>query len=94
MGAVAIIAATGLFNAYLRSAGLDSLLATAYGRVLALKIATFLVLVALAVANRWIYLRRLQRDYSASNPIASLSWSVAGSHVGRRRRSARCNPST
>ncbi len=76
IAAVATIAASGMVNAYLRSVTLDSLLATTYGRVLALKISAFVVLVGVAACNRWVYLRQLQRGYPAPGPIAALSRSV------------------
>ena len=76
IAAVATIAATGMVNAYLRSVTLDSLLATTYGRVLALKISAFVVLVGVAACNRWVYLRQLQQGYPAPGPIAALSRSV------------------
>jgi copper resistance protein D len=76
IAAVATIAASGMVNAYLRSVSLDSLLATTYGRVLALKIAAFVLLVGVAACNRWVYLRLLKQGYPAQRPIAALSRSV------------------
>lgn len=74
--AVALIAATGVLNTYLRSTGLGSLQTTTYGRLLALKVLLFIVLVGIAACNRWVYLRQLKAN---PNPrlIGALRCSVA-----------------
>ena len=77
VASVATIAVTGMVNAYLRSVTPDGLLATTYGRVLALKILAFAVLVGVAACNRWIFLRQVQQGYPPQGPIAALSRSVA-----------------
>jgi hypothetical protein len=51
---------TPQMNAYLRSVTFAGLIATDYGRVLALKVLLIFVLLGVAAANRWIFLRRLR----------------------------------
>jgi putative copper resistance protein D len=81
IAAVGTIAATGMVNAYLRSVTIDSLLATAYGRVLALKIMVFAVLVGLAACNRWVFLRQLKAGHPPRGPVAALARSVVAEMV-------------
>jgi putative copper resistance protein D len=60
--AVALILASGIVSAGLNMQGFADLGRTPYGRVLLGKIALFAVLIAIAAANRWIFLRRLRRQ--------------------------------
>lgn len=76
VAAVSIIAATGVLNTYLRSEDLGSLPATTYGRLLALKIVLFIVLVCIAACNRWVFLRQLRQGKPAPARIAALCHSV------------------
>jgi copper resistance protein D len=75
MAAVALLLASGLVSAGLNTAGFADLGRTTYSWVLAGKIALFAVLMAMAAANRWVFLRRLRRQAHAS-PIHALSHSV------------------
>jgi len=59
--AVALILASGIVSAGLNMQGFADF-GTPYGRVLLGKIALFAVLIAIAAANRWIFLRRLRRQ--------------------------------
>jgi putative copper resistance protein D len=59
MAAVAALLAGGMVNAYFRLGSLAALATTAWGRLLACKIALFLALVAVAFVNRFVLLPRL-----------------------------------
>jgi putative copper resistance protein D len=55
--AVVIVSVTGVINAYYLLGGPSNLLATAYGRVLLVKLTLFVVILGLGAMNR-VYLRR------------------------------------
>lgn len=76
MAAVALIAASGILNAYFRSVGIESLLTTSYGRLLAVKVLLFLALISLAAINRWVFLPRLSAYGEATEALRSLRRSV------------------
>ncbi len=74
--AVALLAATGAINTLLLVGSVEALTGTPYGRLLSLKILLFLVMVVLALINRFRLLPRLRREPSPSAPVAALARSV------------------
>jgi putative copper resistance protein D len=74
--AVALLAATGAINSLLLVGHIEALIDTPYGRLLALKILLFSVMVILALINRFRLLPRLRRKLQPSAPIAALARSV------------------
>src|SRR5262249_27329115 len=76
MTVIAVIVASGILNAYLRSVTLEGLITTHYGRILTVKLALFAVLLGLASANRWIFLRRLHGNNDSAQTLRSLYRSV------------------
>jgi putative copper resistance protein D len=70
MLAIALILLGGLVNAWARWQALDTLVASAWGRVLIFKILGFAALVALAAANRFVLMPRLAADSSARLRLA------------------------
>lgn len=73
--AVALILASGVVSAGLRIEAAADLLVTTWGQVLMGKIALFALLLAIAAANRWIFLRQL-RQAGGTGAIQALSRSV------------------
>lgn len=84
-GAVAVLVATGAVNGWLLVGSVQALASTAYGRLLAVKIALFLGMAALALANRtWVtpglarapddarWLARLRRHVLAEQALGAL----------------------
>lgn len=59
---VALLLTCGLWMAVILLPTLSDLFGTAYGRVLLGKVALLLVLLALAAANKWIWVRRLDTE--------------------------------
>jgi copper resistance protein D len=74
--AVALLAATGAINTLLLVGSVEALAGTPYGRLLSLKILLFLVMVVLALINRFRLLPRLRREAQPSAPLAALARSV------------------
>ncbi len=74
--AVALLAATGAINTLLLVGSLEALAGTPYGRLLSLKILLFLVMVVVALTNRFRLAPRLRREPPSSAPTASLARSV------------------
>ena len=74
--AVALLAATGALNTLLLVGSVEALAGTPYGRLLSLKILLFLVMVVLALINRFRLLPRLRREPQSSAPLAALARSV------------------
>jgi putative copper resistance protein D len=74
--AVALLAATGAINTLLLVGSVKALAGTPYGRLLSLKILLFLVMVVLALINRFRLLPRLRREPQPSAPLAALARSV------------------
>ena len=74
--AVALLAATGAINTLLLVGSIEALTGTSYGRLLSLKILLFLVMVVLALINRFRLLPRLRREPPSSAPVAALARSV------------------
>jgi putative copper resistance protein D len=62
LAAVALILASGILSAGLTMQGFGNLGRTPYGKVLLAKIALFAILLAVAAANRFLFLRRLRRQ--------------------------------
>jgi copper resistance protein D len=73
--AVALILASGLMSAYLRTQGFADLGDTTYGTVLIVKICLFAAVLSIAAVNRWIFLRHLRRREGFS-AVQALSRSV------------------
>jgi putative copper resistance protein D len=74
--AVALLAATGAINTVLLVGSVGALVGTPYGRLLSLKILLFLVMVVLALTNRFRLVPRLRREPPSSAAIAALARSV------------------
>jgi copper resistance protein D len=74
--AVALISLTGATNTLLLVGSTEALLGTPYGLMLGLKILLFLVMVAVALVNRFRLLPRLRRAPQPSATIAALTRSV------------------
>ena len=74
--AVALLAATGAINTLLLVGSVEALTGTPYGRLLSLKILLFLMMVVLALINRFRLMPRLRREPPSSAPIAALARSV------------------
>jgi putative copper resistance protein D len=68
--AVALIAATGIVNTCMLVGGVDALFGTAYGRLLCVKIALYLVMAAIALINRLSLAPRLGSDPAAPARLA------------------------
>jgi len=68
--AVALIAATGTINTCLLVGSVGALFGTAYGRLLSVKIALYLVMVAIALVNRLGLAPRLGSDAAAPARLA------------------------
>lgn len=68
--AVALVAATGVVNATMLVGSFGALLGTDYGRLLSLKIALYLAMVAIALVNRLSIAPRLGRDPAAAARLA------------------------
>jgi putative copper resistance protein D len=65
MVAIAMVLAGGLINAWARWNSLDASLASAWGKVLILKVLGFAVLIAIAAINRFVLMPRLPMQASA-----------------------------
>jgi copper resistance protein D len=78
--AVLLILASGIVSAGLNMHGFADFGRTPYSRVLLGKIALFALIIAIASANRWIFLQRLRRQ-ADDGPIQSLSRTVAAEHL-------------
>jgi len=63
---VAVLAASGVLNAWFLTARLRALFGTDYGRLVQIKIALFLAMFCLAAVNRALLLPRLSRTDDAS----------------------------
>jgi copper resistance protein D len=62
---VGLLLVTGIINALYLAGSLPALIETDYGRLLLIKIALFLVMVAIAAVNRLVWTPRLVRDEAA-----------------------------
>jgi copper resistance protein D len=70
--AVAVVALTGTVNTNLLVGSIDGLTGTPYGLVLLVKIALFLLLVAVAMVNRLVLVPRIGREATSSGGTAAL----------------------
>jgi copper resistance protein D len=68
--AVALIAATGIVNAWMLVGSVGALFGTPYGRLLSVKIALYLVMVVIALTNRLSIAPRLATDSTAPARLA------------------------
>jgi copper resistance protein D len=68
--AVALIALTGAVNSWLLVGGLDAMLGTPYGRLLAVKILLFLAMVVVALVNRFRLAPRIFHDPPALGALS------------------------
>jgi putative copper resistance protein D len=75
--AVALVALTGIVNATLLVGGIDRLVQTPYGRLLSVKIALFLLLLAIAVVNRLVLVPWINSEERPWGGTAALSWTIA-----------------
>jgi putative copper resistance protein D len=86
---VAVIFATGIINSWILVGSWHGLIATGYGQLLMLKIALFIIMLALAAANRfWLTprlaarsgdaLRRLARNSMSEFVLALLIFAIVG----------------
>ena len=69
LACVAVLAGTGVLQAWELVGGLAGLVGTAYGRMAALKIAVFAMLLGLATANRFVFTERLGEGARASRRL-------------------------
>jgi copper transport protein len=70
--AVGLLAASGLWLAFIQLGRVDALWTTGYGQVLACKLAAVVVLLGLAAANRYLLVPRLERGGAgAARPLAT-----------------------
>ncbi len=76
-GAVALVAATGIVNSVVLVGSVEALMSTDYGRLLLIKIALFLLLLAVAAINRLILVPRIAGDDSGQRSAAALSGTIA-----------------
>jgi putative copper resistance protein D len=76
--AVALLALTGAINAILLVGSFDALVETPYGRLLMVKIALFLTMVALALINRFRLVPRLRDPIATLPALRALYRSVLG----------------
>ena len=74
--AVAVIALTGSLNTLILVGSAGALVDTAYGRLLALKIALYLTMVAIALVNRFRLSPMVLRERMTGTPAAALYRSV------------------
>ena len=75
--AVAFVTLTGIVNTILLVGSIEGLTETPYGRLLLVKIALFLLLVAVAIVNRFILMPWIDRQTTRSNGTAALLWTVS-----------------
>jgi copper resistance protein D len=90
--AVALVALTGIVNTILLVGSIDDLTGTPYGRVLVIKVALFLLLVAVAIINRFALVPWISREARASGGTTACSGQLVSSrclgwHNRRRERS-------
>lgn len=79
-GSIAIVAATGVLNAFLHVAALEDLVGSGYGRALTVKLCGFVCILALGALNHFVFRKRLVRARARKEPTSasrSLRRSVA-----------------
>ena len=78
MFAIAIILAGGLINLWARWNSLDALVASAWGKVVLAKVLGFVVLVVLAVMNRFVLMQRFAQAPSRARLTRNIVAEQAG----------------
>ena len=73
--AVVLIALTGIVNTAMLVGDVRGLIGTLYGRLLLAKIALFLLMVGLAIVNRFVLVPRIARGRPMEG-IAALGWTI------------------
>jgi putative copper resistance protein D len=76
-GAVALVALTGIVNTVLLVGSIGRLRETAYGRLLLVKLALVLLLLAVAVINRFVLVPWIRSDERPWSRTTALSWTIA-----------------
>lgn len=74
--AVVLLAASGLANTSWMVDSASDLAGTAYGRILSMKLALFALMLMLAIANRLVFVPRVERAAESDGPLRSLRRSV------------------
>jgi putative copper resistance protein D len=74
--AVGLLALTGVVNTIFLVGSIDALVEAPYGRLLLVKIALFLLLIAVAVINRFVLVPRINRESTVFTGIAALICTV------------------
>jgi len=74
--AVALLALTGIVNTAILVGSVHGLTGTAYGRLLLMKIALFLLLVGLAAVNRFVLVPRIARGRNPMTATTALMWTI------------------
>jgi putative copper resistance protein D len=74
--AVALVALTGLVNTAILVGSIGGLIGTPYGRLLLVKIALFLLMVVLAVINRFILVPRINQEGRPMAGSVALIWTI------------------
>ena len=74
--AVALVALTGIVNTAILVGSVRGLTGTAYGRLLLVKIALFLLLVGLAAVNRFVLVPRIARRRKPMTGTTALIWTI------------------
>src|SRR4051794_36897702 len=74
--AVALIALTGIVNTAILVGSVHGLTGTAYGRLLLMKIALFLLLVGLAAINRFVLVPRIAQERKPMAGTTALIWTI------------------
>ena len=74
--AVALVALTGIVNTAMLVGSVHGLTGTAYGRLLLMKIALFLLLVGLAAINRFVLVPRIARGRKPMTATTALIWTI------------------
>jgi putative copper resistance protein D len=76
--AVVMLAATGLINSYCLLGSIGAVISTAYGRMLLVKIALFLVMIALGAVNLLCLKPRICRDKDSAGPSSAMLQMTVG----------------
>jgi putative copper resistance protein D len=74
--AVALVALTGIVNTAILVGSVRGLIETPYGRLLLMKMALFLLMVALAAINRFVLVPRINQDRKPMTGSMALMWTI------------------
>jgi copper resistance protein D len=74
--AVALVALTGIVNTAILIGSVGGLIGTPYGRLLLVKIALFLLMVILAVINRFVLVPRIKEEGKPIAGTVALIWTI------------------